>query len=88
MESIILTALIDAKEYRGVATIDIPNSFIQTRIDRKPGEYKITMKIKGVLVDMMVQMDPIVVYMKLTKYFETDGLKFNPYDPCVANKIL
>ena len=26
-------------------------------------------------------------YANLRKYFETKGFKFNPYDPCVANKI-
>ena len=45
MVSIMLTPVIDAKEYRDVTTIDIPNFFIQTPIDRKPGEEKITMKL-------------------------------------------
>ena len=41
-----------------IATIDIPNLFIQTPIYRKLGEDKIIMKIKGVLVNILVQMDP------------------------------
>ena len=49
-----LAYVIDTKENRDVADIDIPNLFIQTPIDSKPREYKIIMKIKGVLVDMLV----------------------------------
>ena len=33
LESILLTATIDAKEGRDVAIIDIPNAFVQTRIE-------------------------------------------------------
>ena len=77
------------------------------------------MKIKGVLVDMLVQMDPekygpnvfyerinnvlyikllkyiygmlqsaLLSCIKLIKYLETNGFIFNPYEPCVANKII
>ena len=53
-----LTSVIDTKEDRYVATIDIPNFLINTMIDRKPVEYKIITKIKEVLLDMLVQMNP------------------------------
>ena len=53
-----LTLVIYAKEDRDVVTIYIPYLFIQTPIDRKPGKYKIIMKLKRVLVDMPVHMDP------------------------------
>jgi hypothetical protein len=33
LESVLLTATIHAKEGRDVATVDIPNAFIQTRIE-------------------------------------------------------
>ena len=46
-----------SKEDTDLVTIDISNFSIQTPIYRKPGWDKITMKIKGVLVDMLVQMD-------------------------------
>ena len=39
-------------------TIVIPNLFIQTSIDRKPVEGEIITKIKRLLVDMLVQLDP------------------------------
>jgi hypothetical protein len=57
-ESIMLTATIDAKEGRDVMTADIPNAFVQTDIeDQKEGE-RIIMKIRGILVDMLVELDP------------------------------
>ena len=40
-----------------IETIDIPNLSIQTLIDRKPGEEKITMRIKGAMVNILVHMD-------------------------------
>ena len=57
LESIMLTSLIYANEYRYIVTINIPNFFIQTPIDREPGEEKFISKIKVVLVNMLVQMD-------------------------------
>jgi hypothetical protein len=57
MESIFLTAIIDAKEGCVVMTADVPNAFfIQT--DMPEGEERVIMKITGVLVDMLVQMAP------------------------------
>ena len=51
-----ITSVIYTKEDSDVATIYIPNFFIQTPIDRKPGEEKIIMRINGLLFDMLVQM--------------------------------
>ena len=47
--------------------MNISNFLIYIRIDNKPGEEKIIMKIKEVLVDILVQTDlekhgPILVY--------------------------
>ena len=53
-----LTSVIDTKVDSDVASIDIPNLFIQKPIYRKPGEEKITMKIKEVLVDILAHMYP------------------------------
>jgi hypothetical protein len=35
MESVLLTAVIAAKERCDVAVVDIPNAFIQTRVERE-----------------------------------------------------
>ena len=69
LENIMLTSVIDAKEDRDLVTIDIPNFFIQTPIDRKTVEEKIIMNLKGLLVDILVHVDlvkfgPNVFYEK------------------------
>jgi hypothetical protein len=58
-ESTILTAVIKAEEGRDVATCDIPNAFIQTKVEEldKQGN-RIIMKIQGVLVDLLVWIVP------------------------------
>ena len=45
LESIILTSTIESHENCDVATIDVPNAFIQTQIDYKAGEEWITLKV-------------------------------------------
>jgi hypothetical protein len=59
-ESILITATIDAKQKRDLMTADIPNAFVQTAIDEKnhiKGEH-IIMKIRGPLVDMLLEIAP------------------------------
>ena len=56
-ESILMTATIEAEEGRDVATVDIPNAFIQTPVETE-GTDKIIMKIRDLLVDILVQLDP------------------------------
>ena len=59
-ESILITAVIDAKQNRDVMTADIPNTFVQTDVDKKnhiKGE-QIIMKIRGPLVDMLIEIAP------------------------------
>ena len=57
-DSTILSCTIDAKERRQVATIDIPNAFIQTKVvdDKR----KVIIRIRGPLVDMLVEIAPEV----------------------------
>ena len=118
LESILLTAVIDAKEGRDVMTADVPNAFIQTEMPEvEDGEERVIMKITGVLVDMLLQLAPevygkfvvfekgqkvlyvqvlraiygmlqagLLYYQKFRKDLEEIGFKFNPYDPCVANR--
>ena len=120
LESILITAVIDAKECHDVMTADVPNAFIQTVMPKpKDGEARVMMKITGVLVDMLVQLDPalyglyvvfednrkvlyvqvlcaiygmlessLLWYKKFQKDLEKHGFKFNPYDPCVANRTV
>ena len=59
LESIMLTAVIDAHEERDIMTCDIPNAFIQALMPEvKDGEERVMMKITGVLVDMLVELSP------------------------------
>jgi hypothetical protein len=51
--------VIEAKEERDVMTCNIPNAFIQAYLPKKePGEDRVVMKITGVLVDMLVDINP------------------------------
>jgi hypothetical protein len=65
-----LTAVIDAHEERDVMTCDIPNAFIQTLMPEvKDGDERVMMNIIGVLVNMLVELNPelygpYVVYEK------------------------
>jgi hypothetical protein len=59
-ESILITATIDAKQKRDVMTTNILNAFVQTDVDKKnqlKGEC-IIMKIRGPLVDMLLEIAP------------------------------
>ena len=63
LESIILTSVIDAHKHRDVMTCDIPNAFIQAEMpELKAGDEKVLMKITGVLVDMLVNINPNVIW--------------------------
>jgi hypothetical protein len=53
-EAIITTGVIDAKQKRDVMTLDIPNAFVQTEI-AMDGD-KIIMKIRGQLVDILLEL--------------------------------
>ncbi len=52
-EAILLSCIIDAEEERDVTVINIPNAFIQTRVEDK--EDMAIIKIHGVLMDFLVQ---------------------------------
>ena len=118
-DSILITGVIDAIQGRDVMTADIPNAFVQTNIDEKKVGHRVIMKIRGPLVDLLLELDaatyaPYVVYegkskviyvrmvkalygliiasllyyKKFKKDIETIGFKVNPYDPCVANRVV
>jgi hypothetical protein len=73
LESIMLTAVIDAHEGRNLMMYDIPNAFIQALMPKiQAGEERIMLKITGVLVNMLVKLNPelygpYVVYEKTMK---------------------
>ena len=54
LESVLLTSVIDARENREVATVDIPNAFVQTDMD----DEKVVMKMRGKLAELLVQVAP------------------------------
>ena len=57
LESIMLTAIVDAKEGHDVMTADVPNALIQTEMPpTEDGEERVTMKITGVLVELLEAM--------------------------------
>jgi hypothetical protein len=55
-EAILITGVIDAKQNRDVMTLEIPNAFVQTEISLD-GD-KIIMKIRGQLVDILLELCP------------------------------
>jgi N-methylhydantoinase B/oxoprolinase/acetone carboxylase alpha subunit len=59
-ESVILTltSLIDAKEERAIAAIDVLNAFIQTVVEDK--KKRVIICIRGMLVNMLVKIAPKV----------------------------
>ena len=57
LESIILTAVIDAHEERDIMTCNTPTLFIQALMPEvEPGDKRVMMKTTGVLVDMLVDL--------------------------------
>jgi hypothetical protein len=55
-EAILITGVIDSKQNRDVMTLDIPNAFVKTEISLD-GD-KIIMKIRGQLVDILLELCP------------------------------
>ena len=58
-EALRATCVIDAHKGRDIMTMDLPNTFIQTPLEEpKEGEDRVTMKITGILVRYMTELDP------------------------------
>ena len=53
IESVMLSCMIDAKEWRDVATADIPGAFMQTDM-----EDTIHMMLEGKMAELLVKIDP------------------------------
>jgi hypothetical protein len=57
-EAVLLTSIVDACEGRDVAVVDIPNAFIQTKVD--DAKDCVIIWITGVIVDWLVKVAPKV----------------------------
>ena len=57
-DSIMMTCAVDSFERRDVMTSDVPNAFIQTDAPEKEIGERVIMKIRGKLVDWLVDLDP------------------------------
>jgi hypothetical protein len=116
LESVLLTAIIDAHEGRDVAVINIPNAFAQTRLEDDANTA--IMRLRGKLAGLMVKVAPeiytkyVIINSKgetvcpppqcsiwhyescspilptFCHYLKSIGFEINPYDPCIANKII
>ena len=50
--------VVDAEEDRDAAIIDIPNAFIQSRVENE--EDMLTIRVRGIMVDVLLGIDPEV----------------------------
>ena len=55
LEAILLTSVIEAKEHRDVATLDIPNAFLHSEL---PESENVVMRLVGELAEIMVKLAP------------------------------
>jgi len=67
-EAIMVTAVVDAKEEREVAVVDVPNAFVQTNNEKLEEHHeRDIMKIKGSLAMLLVELDPLTYAPYLTE---------------------
>ena len=59
-KSIILTSIVDAKERRDVATVDISNAFAQMVITDAEKDYWVIVILMGKLVELLLEIAPDV----------------------------
>eukprot|EP00957_Ditylum_brightwellii_P019022 1432122-Ditylum_brightwellii.AAC.1 len=88
-ESVRITGFIEAKQQRDLITLDVPNAFVQ--IPMPQGKDTVIKKIRGVLVDILVDLcprvyDEYIIYEQVCKDIKTIGLVANPYDVREANR--
>jgi hypothetical protein len=70
-ETVLLSCIIEAEEGRNIAVLDIPNAFVQTRVENEKDMAFI--KIRGVLVDILVEIAPDVYKPYVSR--EKKGMK-------------
>ena len=66
MESVIMTAVIDAKERRDVAKEGIPNALCQMMITDKDVKRQIIVRLQGLVVDILCEIAPEVYLEYIT----------------------
>jgi hypothetical protein len=118
MGSVLLSCIIDAEEEWYVIIVDIPNTFVQTRVENEKD--MAFNKIRGILVDILVKIAPdvykyyvskdkkglkqllvkcqnalyvtmvasLLYYPKFIKSLTDIDFVINPYDLCLANKMI
>jgi hypothetical protein len=102
-EAIFIQGTIFAHEKRDVATCDIPGAFLQAdnpdyvlmRLDGILAELMVQVaKGKPILYVQLekavygIMKSALLFYRKLVADLTSLGYEINPYDPCVANKII
>ena len=56
----LLTAIIEAEAGQDIMMLDIPGAFVQTKLEKQDKDgNRMIMKLWGVLVDILIEMDPI-----------------------------
>ena len=55
-EAVLLTCIVDAEERRNVTTLDIPNAFITTVVEKE--EDRAIIELVGYLVEVLLDIDP------------------------------
>jgi hypothetical protein len=58
-KAVLLTLIVNAREGRDVAVVDVPNAFIQTKVDG--AKDRVVIRIIGVIVDWLVKVAPKVI---------------------------
>ena len=66
IESVLISFIVDAKEDRNVALIDIPNAFIQTILEHEKDMAII--KMRGILLGILLDIAPDVYGTYVTTY--------------------
>ena len=66
-ESLFLTVAVDAYEGRDVMSLDIPNAYIQAGMPRQKIGKRVIMKVRGRIVDWLIELDPLA-YLPFVVY--------------------
>jgi hypothetical protein len=114
IESVMITSVIEAKEERDVAVVDIPGAFMQADMDEV-----VHLRLEGTMAKLITKLDPelytkytkiengkpvlyllmlkalygtiraaLLFWLKLSNKLKEWGFTINPYDWCVANKMI